>query len=342
MSDSNIASTPIGEPEPAAWRVIEFMFSNRDTDSELVVMCKGKRFIIFLFAENFSASSQLKEKYLFFLQVAEEFELDGFTVEDFYFWAVEPFFPIFQKLPVLPREHQSTLHDFFYPETFSYTLRAVAEELVPELYEDDGASHGLGFGITVANELCAPWTSFSPSQVLVCQVRTVGPPSQTPSRVVLPDGSTAFLKLARRGDEHSLKIELETYRKIEEAQLDDNIRVSRLHGLVQDESGQVLGLFLTYIDCRRLTLSCAVKPDTPTALREKWMAQLQGSVGELHKAGVFWGDVKPDNVLIDSNQDAWVVDFGGGYTEGWVPRELTGTMDGDRLGLEKIAEFIGN
>ena len=46
-------------------------FSNRDTDSELVIMHNGKRFVIYLFADNFSESPQLRERHLFFLEVAE-------------------------------------------------------------------------------------------------------------------------------------------------------------------------------------------------------------------------------------------------------------------------------
>lgn len=76
--------------------------------------------------------------------------------------------------------------------------------------------------------------------------------------------------------------------------------------------------------------------------------EVGGAASRLHRStapcwnsGIIWGDAKPDNVLIDSNQDAWVVDFGGGYTEGWVPKQLAETMEGDRHGLEKIVEFIG-
>ena len=68
---------------PPAWSVIEFNFSNRDTNSKLVVMCNNVRFVIHLFADNLSESLQLKERYLFFLQVAENYERYGFTVDDF-------------------------------------------------------------------------------------------------------------------------------------------------------------------------------------------------------------------------------------------------------------------
>ncbi|RSL56380.1 hypothetical protein CEP54_008842 [Fusarium duplospermum] len=323
---------------PPEWSVIGFNFNNRNTDSELTVMCNGKRFVLRLFADNLSESPKLKERYLFFLQVAEEFELDGFTVEDFWDWAAEPLLPIFRDLPPRDKTRQPTLDDFFNPETFVYTLRAVSDDLVPE--KCGNISQESMFGVHLRDELCAPWTSFKPSEIRVCEEKTIGPLDQTPRKVLLKDDVVAFLKLMHRGDKQFLKTELGTYDKIDKAQLDSTTRVSRLHGLVQDDNDAILGLLLTYIDCKNLTLSCAVKPETPIALRKKWAAQLRDIVTQLHNAGIIWGDAKPDNVLIDSNKDAWIVDFGGGYTEGWVPKTLAGTAEGDLVALEKMVDFI--
>ncbi|KAF4417527.1 Serine/threonine-protein kinase PKH1 [Fusarium austroafricanum] len=161
-----------------------------------------------------------------------------------------------------------------------------------------------------------------------------------PRKVRLNDGTIAFLKLVHRGDKQFLKNELDTYRKIDGAQLDNMVRISCLHGLVRNNDRVIFGLLLTYIDCECVTLSCAVQPGTQVAQREKWAAQIQEIVGQLHDAGIVWGDAKPDNILIDVNEDAWVIDFGGGYTEGWVPKSLAGTMEGDRIALEKIVEYI--
>lgn len=38
--------------------------------------------------------------------------------------------------------------------------------------------------------------------------------------------------------------------------------------------------------------------------------------------------------------DAWVIDFGGGFTQGWVQRENAGTVEGDSQGLAKIVDHI--
>ncbi|GKU09159.1 unnamed protein product [Fusarium langsethiae] len=336
---SNTSSNAQSPPQtPPAWSVVGFTFSTVITDSELVVMCNSKRFVIRLHADNFSESPKLKESYLFFLKVAEEFELDDVTVEDFWDWIVNPLLPIFRKLPTPDKSAPPTLNEFFNPETFVYTLRAVSGELMPVLERD--RQHESLFGISLTDEFCTPLVSFDPSEVQICQENVVGPPSHTPRKVFLNDGTIAFLKLVRRGDKQFLKNELDTYRKIDRAQLDNKLRISRLRGLVQNNDGVIFGLLLTYIDCGRVTLSCSVQPGTQVAQREKWVAQIQEIVGQLHDAGIVWGDAKPDNILIDRNQDAWVIDFGGGYTEGWVPKSLAGTMEGDRIALKKIVDYI--
>ena len=327
----------LSPPQIPAWKVIQFIFSNRDTDAKLVVMCNNKCFVIRLSDDSFSKAPKLKDRYLFFLKVAEEFELDGVTVEDFWDWIVEPLLPIFRKLPTPDHTIPRTLNDFFNPETFVYAFQTVSDERVPQLDKD--AEHGSPFGVSVPDELCALWKSFDPAEVRICDEKLVGPPSHTPRKVILSDGTVAFLKLVRRGDKRSLGNELVTYGKINRAQLDHDLRISRLYGILRGKYSVILGLLLTYIDCERVTLSCAIKPGTKVLLRERWGAQIQEAVGQLHDAEIIWGDAKPDNVLIDVNEDAWLLDFGGGYTEGWVPKTLVGTMEGDNIALKRILKY---
>jgi tRNA A-37 threonylcarbamoyl transferase component Bud32 len=96
-----------------------------------------------------------------------------------------------------------------------------------------------------------------------------------------------------------------------------------------------------YID-EESSLELAVGPETPASLKERWSAQVTNTLMTLHEAGVVWGDVKTANVLIDKYSNAWIIDFGGGYTEGWVDREKAGTVDGDLQGLANIMDFIFN
>ena len=72
----------------------------------------------------------------------------------------------------------------------------------------------------------------------------------------------------------------------------------------------------------------------------KGTSQIKATVEVLHSFDLTWGDVKPDNVLIDGHSDAWVIDFGCNCTEGWVDPKLMETKAGDLQGLQKLIEFL--
>ncbi|KAK7431628.1 hypothetical protein QQZ08_001846 [Neonectria magnoliae] len=75
-------------------------------------------------------------------------------------------------------------------------------------------------------------------------------------------------------------------------------------------------------------------------LRNKWRAQIETAVTEPHKLGSAWGDTKLENILIDQDDNAWITDFKGGYTRGWVDPEKARTVEGDLQGLQRIIKFI--
>ena len=56
--------------------------------------------------------------------------------------------------------------------------------------------------------------------------------------------------------------------------------------------------------------------------------------------GVVWGDVKPDNILIDEGGDAWAIDFGGGYSPDWINHEKRDTMEGDMQEVSRLKTFL--
>jgi len=60
----------------------------------------------------------------------------------------------------------------------------------------------------------------------------------------------------------------------------------------------------------------------------------------LYEPRIIWGNTKLDHVLIDMNNNKWIVSFGTGYTRGFVDREKSGTIEGDLQGLEEIAEYV--
>ncbi|CAM1500458.1 Fc.00g096200.m01.CDS01 [Cosmosporella sp. VM-42] len=306
-----------------SWTVAEFTSSDRNTDSEAVLMCNHKTFVKRSSADNFSESPHPKGKYLFFLEVAENFKLDGYTVEDLYDWMVEPLLPFLETLSPADEAQKLTLHDFVFPETLVYTLRSHSDKLIAVPFQDSQeATSSPRCDIILPDEDCASWPSFRPSEVRRCVDVNNGPPSQMTNKITLVDGAFVFFKLVRAGDRKMLRHEIDGYKRIDTAALDDSLRIPRLKGLAHDA-----------VLCR--------EPRDAQILQTKWATQLQDSIRQLHNAVLVWGDAKPDNVLIDGNNDAWIVDFGGGYTDGWVPKELAGTTEGDLCALKKILEFTG-
>jgi serine/threonine protein kinase len=98
-------------------------------------------------------------------------------------------------------------------------------------------------------------------------------------------------------------------------------------------------MLFTWID-KKSVLSRAKAEESSPELRQRWATQITRSLAELHKHSIIWGDAKAENILIDRNDDAWIIDFGGSYTVGWVDKEKAGTLEGDMQGLSKILEML--
>ncbi|RAH60589.1 hypothetical protein BO85DRAFT_467080 [Aspergillus piperis CBS 112811] len=67
---------------------------------------------------------------------------------------------------------------------------------------------------------------------------------------------------------------------------------------------------------------------------------IRNMIGKLHAAGIVWGDAKPDNILVGADDNLWIIDFGGGYTHGWVDEDKEGTMEGGSQALSRIVNFL--
>jgi tRNA A-37 threonylcarbamoyl transferase component Bud32 len=111
-------------------------------------------------------------------------------------------------------------------------------------------------------------------------------------------------------------------------------------GLITSDAG-VVGFVLARIPAKYPTLQPVITGrlagDTPSlALRQEWASQIEHIVRELHRHDIVWGDAKPDNVLIDHDDNAWVLDFHGGVTQGWVERSMLETKEGDLHALAKM------
>ena len=152
-------------------------------------------------------------------------------------------------------------------------------------------------------------------------------------------------KVMIRGIEYCLKTVYRTSessftREVEKLQqIGDHSNVVKLIGIVDAGNGRVDGLVLGLIsgiplsDVTALTMS----------QKEKWKRQISETIYFLHRRDLVWGDAKPANILIDENtDDAVLIDFGGGITEGWVDLHLNGTKKGDMQGLDRIMKYLDN
>ncbi|OTB05004.1 hypothetical protein M426DRAFT_73131 [Hypoxylon sp. CI-4A] len=125
------------------------------------------------------------------------------------------------------------------------------------------------------------------------------------------------------------------------------LRVPRLLGLIEAAGdGRIIGLlqeYVPYSDTWELSTLRSIESvsSLAKARREKWASQIKETVQLLHQIGVTWGDGKAANVLVNRDtDDVWTVDFGGGWTDGWVSRELSGTVEGDFMTVSEILEFL--
>ena len=98
-------------------------------------------------------------------------------------------------------------------------------------------------------------------------------------------------------------------------------------------------MLFKWID-KKGVLSQARAAKNPVQLRRRWATQISRSLDKLHEGGIIWGDVKAENVLIDKDDNAWLIDFGSSYTVVWVDEEKAGTLEGDAQGLAKIMDIL--
>ena len=342
-----------------AWSLKEFVFHIYDKSAEITGVRNGKCFCIRTAPENFYQSPDSLERYIRLLDERcddddEDMEKAQIAEEELQEWVVQPFLPLIDQLepspssPLNDSDRPLTLHDYLYPETYRFVLHVRNEQQEASFDYDTPRELGLpGVGLRDwAVSSGGEWKVFRPSEIqLCCEEDDVEPLAQSPQKVTA-DGEVCFYKQLVYGDEERAIREMDIYRRLETlgpaTGERTGVHVPRLYGVVQDEqSARVLGLIASWIDCGNKTLTCALLyGNKPELLRRKWDQQVSSTVAYLHEAGVVWGDAKAENVLVDTDDNAWVIDFGGGYTRGWVGRDRMETIEGDQEGLSKIKELL--
>lgn len=132
------------------------------------------------------------------------------------------------------------------------------------------------------------WTTlYDPARIVLSFENPEDALFKPPRKVLIEDGKMACFFKSCYSTVQTTN-ELQAYEKIVAADIDPQLYICRLHGVVMDDARFVVGLLLTYIDHRSRTLSTVVGPDRPqpASLTNRWTSQLDAAVAELHRAAV--------------------------------------------------------
>lgn len=336
------------------YEVEQYIIGTRedDHDSRFTVRRNGKAFYITVSPSNFVNSPTMTKTYLSYLEVLRSGEevLGEIFETDVYEWVMAPFEPFFAEHapapPELSKDFGITLQEHLFPDFYVLVLDIVDEKFVPRRVAAKKSPHRPSF-VRFDDDLLddlETWTAlYDPANIILSFEDPEDALFRPPRKVLINNRQTeCFFKPCGSGSE--IKRELNAYKMIQAAGLDSLLHLCHLHGVVIDDKGFILGLLLSYVDCEECPLAFQIHPDEPDdpprEAREKWADQLDATLTALHRAGIVWGDVKAENVLIGKDDNAYMIDFGGGYTEGWVDEKVAGTVEGDLMGMAKLKEFL--
>ena len=111
----------------------------------------------------------------------------------------------------------------------------------------------------------------------------------------------------------------------------------RIAGAMGKDKSHIEALVVPYIDGRDLLSirSCTLRQ------KKKWKTQMLEAVRVLHKHKAIWGDVQPQNVMMQKETEhELIIDFGGGFDSTRVSKDNYGTEAGDLEGVENLRRFI--
>ena len=230
-----------------------------------------------------------------------------------------------------------TIEELVCPVTFDIQLSSTRDEpqkvnvLPPEQY-----AHQTRFAETVLSELEKYDYKLIPAAELIILESL----SYKNLQKVLWNDGTYIFKAANAGCRYSLEREIEIYMALNAIQDEEDIKlhVPRCYGIVTSND-KVVGLLLQYIGDSD-TLASKRNLRAPEEQKRQWLDQIHTLINKFHANDIVWGDVKTENVVIDSSGNAWLLDFGGGATKGWVDSDKTETVEGDLQGLGRIEDAL--
>ncbi|KAF5618704.1 hypothetical protein F52700_12224 [Fusarium sp. NRRL 52700] len=258
--------------------------------------------------------------------------------------------PLFRQLISAQEEQASdkSLHLYLFPPFFHFRLEAPnytgSVSIVPITSDETNIIHTVDHaserGSQEDLDICQDLPSYTPEEVTVTQVfshgkRTITASVQVQGRVMLckssgEPGEVSSSRYYRR--------ELQCLHKLRELFPTGSVRVPQLLGYVgHNDTKQLLGLLRQWVPGRCLNdIATTATPEN----KRKWASQVRETIEALHQHGLIWGNGNPSNIIIDEQDNAWLVGFGGGYTPGWIDEDLVETKQGDEQALKKIIELL--
>lgn len=271
----------------------------------------------------------------------EDYEHED-PMEAMYEWLMVPLLPILRSwAPSSPTSTETrTLDDFFRLPTSSYLMKAVQGVLTAIPTSDESVHLP---SLAPMAEISLPESNVPfvhPAHIRVpWDEESKG--SSYPRKVMLENGLTCFFKPCHHGRNVPAQRELENLIRIHEVGLTSKVRVPKVEAIVKyDHENRLTGYLITFIE-NKDTLEGEYARSAPISMRRRWYREIKDMITELHQLQIVWGDAKADNILIDFQDQPWLIDFGGSFTPGWVDRENLETIAGDLQALSKIKEHLG-
>ncbi|KAH7245329.1 hypothetical protein BKA59DRAFT_475681 [Fusarium tricinctum] len=261
--------------------------------------------------------------------------------------AGRPLFPRPISSQIARAQNNQSLHHLLFPQILYFRLEAPAScaSILPIKPSEANTiltiDPALDQGFEEKLEIYQDLPCYIPEEIVVTKLLVRG--ASTVTAAVQVQGRDMFCK--SRGEPGGLfgtseGRELECLGEMRKVfPQSDTIRIPQLLGYVHHEdTKQILGFLRQWVPGRRLS---DIDITSATAeKKKKWTLQIRETIVSLHKHGLVWGDGKPSNIIIDEQDDAWLIDFGGGFTQGWVEEELADTKEGDKQALTKIAQLL--
>ena len=311
-----------------------------DESADLTFMCNGKRFFVTVDAADLDGEEEnLKEEYLDIINGDDP----PTEIEN---WTTDALYPELVRLaPSEGRKDPIYLQDYYKPESI-YLFKLVNKHgkvtpvPLPSDSDPNAYSSPKELISNISDREGLVFVDAAKVQMLPIPGSEDFVASDTPRRVLLEGKEYHFKEVQ---DSASFHREFRILRQIHKLGINKSRRLPTLCAGVHysDEPEYMLGFLMEPIEAKGSLGWAELSEKSPRELRQKWMAQIEETVQQLHSKGISWGDVKPENVLIDTDDNAWVIDFGGGYNSRFVDKEVVETVDGDLQGLTRLREFLG-